>query len=113
MWEFLLITVFLSYAGHLVADLVTNHGVYLVKFFSWMVPLRLPWPIAFSTGGILERLIVTPVLLIAVAFGALYLPYREYREERSVFVQRIEKLRNNKDASIIDMVPAKIIALLK
>lgn len=56
--------VFAGYLAHLVGDMLTPSGVPLL----WPLPLRLRVPLLVQTGGIIERLVVFPALVVAVAF---------------------------------------------
>jgi hypothetical protein len=104
MWEFMLITVFISYAAHLlIADLITNHGVYLVKFLNFSIPLRIPSFLALSTGGILEKFIITPALLLAIVVGVFYLPYKELYLNQSKMILKQEVFTQLKNKSVFEI----------
>lgn len=65
-WTFLLIIIFLSYLGHILGDLITNHWIYLINIWSISIKLKLPSILAFSTWWLFERFVIIPVSVISI-----------------------------------------------
>jgi len=65
-----------GYASHLLADMLTNHGVVLF----WPFPVRVRIPTGLRTGSVLEPIIqlgatgITALMILSAAFGHNVLP---------------------------------------